>query len=360
MRKKGTGFLKISLSALLIFLMSGCSVIDFSNLFGTPDRDKALLKETEEIKEFISRVRPWPGNPRSHYLLACNYLRAGKSDDAVREFRKTILIDPLSAEAYNGLGMAHDQKGEYEKAAEFYRTAIKINPGLPYLHNNLGYSYTLQGKYELAIESFTRAIALNVKGQTARNNMALAHALAGRSDLDLREKPAETAGDVLPAGAEDAGKEEGPRDSISEALQGIEAASTMKALVRAEEKMEQKKGPPARRSNTGAANPAIGIEVSNGNGINGMAKMVSLFLKDKGFKVGRLTNAGDFNFKKTRVYYRPGNGELAAKISKDLPGLHLARETGHFDREQIKIKIVIGKDLVPYKEMLDRKAGRNS
>ena len=362
-KKTGAKVIRASLAGVFILFLSGCSLLNFSNLFGGPRGDEYVLEETDEIRDFLSRVRPWPGNPRSHYLLGCNYLRAGRSDEAIREFRKTILIEPLSAEAYNGIGMAHDQKGEYDRAVVFYRTALRINPDLPFIHNNLGYSYMLQGKYELAIESFNKALALNLKdsparnNSTVRNNIGLAYALMGRSDIIRQETKAPAAAGENAAGiTEQTIDVKNSNPAVDEALQGLAAAASLREIVRPQ-KTEPQSAQSSKPNIVKSFNPGIGIEVSNGNGVNRMARNVSMFLGGRGFKVGRLTNAPAFNFKETKVYYRSGYGGLASRLSEALPGTQRADESRGFDRPQIKIKIVLGKDLIPYKSVLDKGLG---
>jgi len=89
----------------------------------------------------------------------------------------------------------------------------------------------------------------------------------------------------------------------------------------------------------------VSIEVSNGNGVNGMARRVSQHLKDKGLPVSRITNADHFNHRRTMIYYRDGYQEAAVQVADQIPGLQKMEEQKKFDRHQINIKVVIGKDI---------------
>lgn len=99
----------------------------------------------------------------------------------------------------------------------------------------------------------------------------------------------------------------------------------------------------------GQASSAVKIEVSNGNGVNRMARMVGEYLRSKGFLPIRLTNAVSFHQLNTRIYYNSGYEEEARKLA-----FHL-RESDRIElipdppKGRAAIRVVIGKDLAPYR-----------
>ncbi len=100
----------------------------------------------------------------------------------------------------------------------------------------------------------------------------------------------------------------------------------------------------------------VGIEISNGNGVNQMARKVGNYLKEVGMKVVRLTNANHFNFEKTKIIYENGYEAEAEYVSEQLPaGKHTLESVKRLDRPYIKVKVLIGKDLIQYKEGFDSK-----
>jgi len=102
----------------------------------------------------------------------------------------------------------------------------------------------------------------------------------------------------------------------------------------------------------------VEIEISNGNGVNRMARRVGDYLKGKGLKVVRLTNADNFNYSGTRIYYHKGYNEQADYIAGQLPVLQNKEEIIKFERAGIKIKVLIGEDLVSQDEVFDNKYRR--
>ena len=81
-----------------------------------------------------------------------------------------------------------------------------------------------------------------------------------------------------------------------------------------------------------------------------MARRVGHYLEAKGLAVNRLTNADHFNHPETRIYYQKGYHEAASHLADQLPavGVKDIREEKRFDRPSIKIKLLIGKDILPY------------
>jgi len=59
-------------------------------------------------------------------------------EEAEKEYRVAIRINPNDAEAHNNLGILLKNLKHYEEAEKEYREAIRINPNYAEAHNNLG------------------------------------------------------------------------------------------------------------------------------------------------------------------------------------------------------------------------------
>ena len=99
----------------------------------------------------------------------------------------------------------------------------------------------------------------------------------------------------------------------------------------------------------------VGIEVSNGNGVNQMAQKVGDYLTTLGMKVARLTNANKFNQEITKIFYLNGYETEAEYVAEQMPlGKRNLEAVKKFDRPGINVKVLIGKDLTPYKEVFNQ------
>ena len=457
----------------------------------------------KEVAQFLRTVRPYQGNPDSHYQLACYYQQRSRHKEAIEEFRKVIYIDPNYVKAYNGLGVSYDLTRDFPMAVECYEKALKLNPNLGYVQNNLGYSYLLQGKHDEAITAFKRAVALNGQDKKVHNNLGLAYAMNNQIDVAMEEfklagdegqayyniaqlyykkgfyKEAQSnyskalaadsslsraktgfeAAEAMarispqPPSAEEAMKEvliipEQPSFINKEAPEGvapdilvslnpepfkpqepvvekrevvyeIQVASSrspqnanvaVKSLQRSgyrasvrnwqsedgnewhritvgsfptrdeaitfKEKIEKEYDykpliiqsivvktdrEPLAIQDEGTAREQLAslkeikVEISNGNGVRRMAGRVGTYLRQNGVRVVRLTNANNFRYRNTRIYYQEGYRDAAYYIFSQLPGVQSMEPIRKTDRPHIKVKILIGKDIVPYDDLFSGK-----
>ena len=377
--------------AILILLVTfslaslvGCSTVGgfFGRIFTTEPENQ--LSGDKDVKKFFSNVRQNRGNPDSHYLLGTYYQDRNRQGEAISEFKKVVYMDPQFVKAYNRMGIAYDLLGRYDQAIEAYQEALKIDTNLDYVYNNLGYSYLLKGEVDEAVKAFQSAIALNGQKDIYHNNLGLALAKKEQFDLALQEFKA--AGDEARAHYNLANQyydreryeeakehyqialEQKPemkaaqnRLEASEALARISEAKTKipdtnsltaKEMSEAKQKIlamvEQAEKQTAKKEEKSSREGQI--EISNGNGVNRMARVIAEYLKENNFKVVRLTNAENFNIKNSQIYYQKGYEGTAAQVNKEIPLSVSQEEVKSFDRPHIKVKLVIGKDVVPYKK----------
>ena len=59
----------------------------------------------------------------------------------------------------------------------------------------------------------------------------------------------------------------------------------------------------------------------------------------------RITNDPDFNHPQTRIYFQNGYEEAAVRVADQLPGMQKMEERKRFERPNIHVKVVIGKDI---------------
>ncbi|MGH7067880.1 MAG: tetratricopeptide repeat protein, partial [Acetobacteraceae bacterium] len=73
-----------------------------------------------------------------------------------------------------GLGLALFEEGLAEEAAKEYRTAIALDPKSALAHNNLGYFFLDRGNPDAAAPEFREAIRLDPRIASAHYGLALA------------------------------------------------------------------------------------------------------------------------------------------------------------------------------------------
>lgn len=103
----------------------------------------------------------------------------GMLDEAVKEFRKAIELDPESAHAYDNLGTVLAEKQLYREALSCYLTAIRLEPDAPTAHYNLA-SFLATHGLEMAAEEYREAIDLDPEYPDAHVNLGITSADLGK------------------------------------------------------------------------------------------------------------------------------------------------------------------------------------
>src|SRR5438477_10365568 len=106
----------------------------------------------------------------------------GWLDEAIREFKKAIELDPDSAHAHDNLATVYSEKKLYAQALEEYLTALRLEPDSATAHYNLA-CFLATHAHEMAIEQYKEAIAQDPEYPDAHLNLGMTYA-----DLDQREE----------------------------------------------------------------------------------------------------------------------------------------------------------------------------
>ena len=118
----------------------------------------------------------------AHNNLA-NVLKArGQLDEAVRHYRRVLLIEPGFARVYVNLGETLMAMGAPDAALKVYRRALEVDPDYAKAHIDLGNALLARKDEEGAISHYRRALELAPDAAEAHINLGTA--LAGRGDVE--------------------------------------------------------------------------------------------------------------------------------------------------------------------------------
>ena len=91
-----------------------------------------------ELLFFISEKVLTIKHAISNNKLGLVFLKKNLFDEAIKEFKNALEIDPNFSEAYNNLGMAYLKKNMLQQARDAFIEAINRNSQYADFHNNLG------------------------------------------------------------------------------------------------------------------------------------------------------------------------------------------------------------------------------
>jgi tetratricopeptide (TPR) repeat protein len=117
-----------------------------------------------------------------HYSLGTAYRDAGKSDEAIDEFKKASTLNPKLGEAHNDLGIEYGKKGLYDDAIKEFESALLVLKEPTQTYYNLALAYIQKQDYPNAVKSLQNCLKYWQGDKTAIQNMI----------IDLQGKDAKT------------------------------------------------------------------------------------------------------------------------------------------------------------------------
>ena len=91
---------------------------------------------------------------------------------------------------------------------------------------------------------------------------------------------------------------------------------------------------------------------ANGNGVNGMAARVREYLRVKGGNVVRISDADNYDYQESLLYYRTGTRVAAEGLAARLPLQSVKLIETESLRPETDARLVIGSDFVPYDNLV--------
>jgi tetratricopeptide (TPR) repeat protein len=134
------------------------------------------------IREWIKTLSMDPEDARVRNNYGLTLLSAGRTEEAIAQYRKAIATKPHYSEAQNNLAAALAGSGHSAEAIEHYRLAIADNPDNAEAHSNMGRALAEEGRLPEAIVQFRYALAIRPNYSEAHNNLGVA--LVKKGDLD--------------------------------------------------------------------------------------------------------------------------------------------------------------------------------
>lgn len=322
----------IALSVICALAMAGCAM--------TPQKqaDQPAVQPVLAVKHGVTG--------EGMYRLGRYFEGQARYEKAIAAYREALKRDPLSVEAYTGLGIALAAQRRYGEAIRQFQAAVVLAPHAAYLHNNLGYAYLLSGAGEDAVKALEEARRLDPGHEKSRENLRIA-----------QEKVA--AATAQPASAASA---QAATQPAAEAIPGLSLVEVAPQVFELRAPARYRKIEAAPLAPLPQKEPRIAplrsfkLEVSNGNGVLGLAKRTAGQLASAGLPATRLTNQRPFEQARTEVQYRDGYAaeaaELAGKLqypARIVPSNDLARG--------VDVRLVLGKDV--RRQALERSSRRS-
>jgi hypothetical protein len=326
----------------------------------------AMLAACSSMAVHVEPTRTAVTAADDNYARGRNYHLAHRYDEAIAAYQAALRADGSHVNARNGLAIAYAEQRNFARAIPIWReltrdATMSSGIGTAFLFGNLGHAYFLNGQYDEALVALEKACLLDPLnhrtwqrlgetlqqlGQDERAAQMLRQASALREHDFHADYAAADGGARLPA--------------IEKAVKTTERPDKDWAFVEVVSNpngvLELRRVAPARSALPAAAPPptapvppkpnkdlpvAAALEICNGNGRQGLARMMSRQLRDPGMKVVRLTNEKGFAVRQTRIEYQPAFRDVAERLAERFGGRAVeVRMNG-----RANVRLVIGRDL---------------
>lgn len=108
------------------------------------------------------------------YERALNHHRAGRIEEAIKDYAQVVRLSPMSADVYNNLGVALRTAGRAHAAVACYRRSLALKPNGGGVYTNLGNALRDLGETARAVEAHRRAIKYAPNSPKALLNAGIA------------------------------------------------------------------------------------------------------------------------------------------------------------------------------------------
>lgn len=127
-----------------------------------PDKGFQLLQEL---------VRKYLTEKRFHFQLAAELHSQRKVDEAEREYKKAIQLDPEYAAPINSLAYLYSIQGQYEKALQTLQRYVALSPDDANPHDSMGEIYFRMGNLEESLKHYQKAVQIQPSFYSAYSSL---------------------------------------------------------------------------------------------------------------------------------------------------------------------------------------------
>ena len=131
--------------------------------------------------DFVRAIELSPSNEHAHVWYASWLVSRGRFDEAVREQRTAIALDPLTMPTTLSLGWVYLNARRYDSSVAVLKRSSEMSPDAYWPHLQLAWNYTLKGMNTSAVRECRQAMALAGPGdQMVLTGCAWAYAQVGK------------------------------------------------------------------------------------------------------------------------------------------------------------------------------------
>jgi len=131
------------------------------------------LKKVDELDEkfakkalkiYSTKVKIYPDDWKARFRYAFTLYFNKNKDDAIKEFKKVIKLDPKNVFAYGYIAIIYGEKEDVGEAIDYCKQALEIDSDVAAIHLLLGTAYYKNGQAGLGFQETFEALRLRALG----------------------------------------------------------------------------------------------------------------------------------------------------------------------------------------------------
>jgi len=140
------------------------------------DALQAQGKLDEAARECRQAIDLEPNNYLAHYDLGIVLDSQGLKQEALKELRLSLAIKPDQALAHSKIGWILTGMNQFHEAVKEFTQALRIDPANAHAHKGLGMALLQLGDDEKAVEQFSEAVRIDPSDTVARQDLEASQA----------------------------------------------------------------------------------------------------------------------------------------------------------------------------------------
>ncbi|HUW23829.1 MAG TPA: tetratricopeptide repeat protein [bacterium] len=152
--------------------------INYVEIYETPEmegyimeaRNRIARNKVDQAFNLLQKANKiMPDSAVVHFNLGFVYMKKGNLEQAIKECKYSLVLNPYDGDAALLLGYLYFRKRDLNNAWENFKKVIELKPDSAEGHGNLGLVYAEMKKYKEAIEELKIAVKLAPKNENFRN-----------------------------------------------------------------------------------------------------------------------------------------------------------------------------------------------
>ncbi len=146
----------------------------------------AIDKDEDALREYRRALEINPRLPNVHFLMGNLLWRRERHEEALPELQAELKLTPNYPPALYEIADIHYTLGNNEEAEKYYLEAVKFDPTMAEAHLGLERIYSAQGEYEKALTHLQKVVEIAPDDPTPHYRLGLTYRKAGKEQEAAR------------------------------------------------------------------------------------------------------------------------------------------------------------------------------